>query len=130
MANLPNVSDLLPDLSRTKDRIMGLEGELGGAKEKQERLEREILGRYRDAGVTPEECDHPVVKHQELTDYCGYCRSLIEEKDNPTDPGSDLERKAHEERLAKDAEIRGALWRQHNSFEARAIREQGRRYNW
>ena len=61
MVNLPDISDLI----EAEKRFEESRKEVDLAKEAFELLQDKVVDRYKKAGVTPDDCDHPVVR------YCG-----------------------------------------------------------
>lgn len=73
MVNLPDISDLL----EAQKEVTDLHDKFKGAQERLTEVEEEVVRRYKDAKITTEYCNHPVVK------YCGMGESECKCCDEP-----------------------------------------------
>lgn len=78
MAGLPDISDLI-EVKETLVSIGAAFRKLGKkADESRTIIEDNILKRYRAAGVTKDDCDHPIIRYMGMGDSeCGYCRTDV-----------------------------------------------------
>ena len=77
MAELPDVSDLL----RRIEEARSLKEKFEAAEKLAEEARALIIERYEKAGVTHDECDHPLYSHRrgDSANVCCYCQRYYEE---------------------------------------------------
>ncbi len=78
MAQLPDVSDLLRRVRKAQIIQDRYEAAEAGARD----AIAEVVERYKRAGVTDDECDHPLYCHRsgDSVNVCCYCQQPMEER--------------------------------------------------
>lgn len=76
--DLPDISDLVQAREETSTLIQDMEREIGSNRIKVEKLNQEIVQRYKALGVKADYCDHPVVKYEGMgSNSCECCDKYL-----------------------------------------------------
>ena len=79
VTRIPDVSDLL----ETIDKARALREQHQAAEEAAKRAMAQLIRRYELAGITHEQCNHPVYAHRsaDSINACCYCQRRLDEDD-------------------------------------------------